>query len=106
MGYRLDGVCHVDVATALQAWQAKFPLVSATVIYNLDSSSISAGGLITYVATSKPMTSATITTAPSATIQLSACSNEFLGSYPVQDILLPLAIVVCWALGFQAGMHR
>lgn len=106
MGYRLNSVCHPDVATALQVFQAQFPMVQGVSIYNLNSSSISAGGLITYVATSKPMTTATITTAPSATIQLSACTNEFLGSYPVQDILLPLAVVICWALGFQSGMHR
>lgn len=106
MPYSFNAVCYPDTASALLAFQQSFPQISATNIYNITTSSISATGLLTFVATSKPVTTATVTTAPSQTLQLKACVNDSLAAFPAQDVLFALAIVIIWALGFKSGLAR
>lgn len=106
MGYNYSGVCYGDTAAALAAFRSEFPRASGTILTNLNSSSINATGLITYVATTQTITSATKTTGASVTVQLPTCTTEMLGQYPIQNIVFVVALLVLWALGFQSGLHR
>lgn len=106
MGYAYKNSCYPDTGLALAAFRASFPMTDGTNIVSLTSSSISATGLITFSGGRKVLTTGTNTAIPSQTTQLPACGTEFLDGYPVQDIAFVLVIVICWALGFQSGMHR
>jgi hypothetical protein len=106
MGYAYKNTCYPDTATALVAFQSSFPQLNGTSIVSLTSSSISATGLVTFAGGSTVLTTGTNTAIPLQSIQLPACSTEFLDGSPIQDIAFVLVLVICWALGFQAGMHR
>lgn len=106
MAYAFNQACFPDVASALSAFQSTFPQIAGTQIVNLTTSSIDASGLITFVTQTRAFTTATWTTNPSSTVQLPTCATDSLGGFPLQDVMLGFAIVVCWSLGVLAGMHR
>lgn len=68
MGYAYSGTCFGDTAAALAAFRSDFPYATNNLLVNLNSATISGTGLISYVATTQTITSATKTTGATVTI--------------------------------------
>jgi len=102
MGYAWNGVCHADTASALDAFAASVPALSGNAITSFSSAPfISGSGLVTWSVISNPLTSADPVTV-AGTTQLLNC-NEGVDQWPVQSLLLPIALFFAAFAGFKSG---
>jgi len=103
MGYSWNGVCFPTAADALAAFQDDIPSSSGNAINSFTAQpTISGSGLVTWSISSRPFIAADpITTA--GTTQLLTCSTESMEQWPVQSILMVVALFFAAFAGFKAG---
>lgn len=105
MGYAFKGVCYDRTAGALDAFIKQVPNVDSTGIVTFTAlPTISATGVITWSISHRPLTGTAATTR-TGTTALPQCSASFMDQYPVQSILLPVAIFFAGFLGFRSGFR-
>lgn len=103
MGYAWNGVCYQDTASALQAFALDVPSESGGWINSFTAApTISGAGLITWSISNRPLTT-TGATVRTGTTQLQTCSSEMMDQWPVQSVLLPMALFFAAFLGFRTG---
>lgn len=108
MPFAYSGHCYATVGEALEAFQVSFPKLGDTVWTWHTSSSISAGGLITYSLVSKPSTTNTTSTR-TGTMQLATCSTPDAPAFdPVAAggvfAFFFLGVVMTWILSQNVGL--
>lgn len=105
MPYAWSGVCYQDTATALAAFTNDVPTVDAVGILSFTAApTINASGLITWSISHRPLTGTSATTR-TGTTQLLSCTTPTMEQWPVQSLLLPLAIFFAAALGIRTGLR-
>lgn len=105
MPYAWHGVCYQDTATALDAFSREIPSADAAGIISFTAApTISTGGLVTWSISHRPLTGTTATTR-TGTTQLQTCTTPTMEQWPVQSVLLPLAIFFAAALGIRSGLR-
>lgn len=103
MGYAWNGVCFPDTATALGAFIKDVPAVNPSGINTFTGApTISGTGLITWSISNRPLNTTDATTRIGTT-QLLACSSESMDQWPVQSLLLLLALFFAAFVGFKTG---
>lgn len=104
MGYAWNGTCYPDAASAHSAFMRDVPNANAAGILAFTAPpSYNSSGLITWSISHRPLTGTTATTR-TGTTQLMTCT-ESLAQWPVQSILFPALLFICFALGFRAGFR-
>lgn len=105
MPYAWHGVCYQDTATALDAFARDIPSADAAGIISFTAApTISTGALVTWSISHRPLTDTTATTRIGTT-QLQTCTTPTMEQWPVQSVLLPLAIFFAAALGIRSGLR-
>lgn len=105
MPYAWHGVCYQDTATALDAFSLEIPSAGGAGIISFTAApTISTGGLVTWSISHRPLTGTTATTR-TGTTQLQTCTTPTMEQWPVQSVLLPLAIFFAAALGIRSGLR-
>jgi len=103
MGYSWNGVCFPTSADALAAFTDDIPSSSGNAINSFSSQpTISGSGLVTWSISNRPF-SAADSTVTSGTTQLLTCSTESMEQWPVQSIVLVVALFFAAFAGFKAG---
>jgi len=102
MGYAWNGVCHPDTGAALNAFAASVPAVTGSAVNSFAAvPGISGSGLVSWSIVSKPLTSADVVMV-TGTTQLLTCT-EGVDQWPVQSLLLPIALFFAAFAGFKTG---
>lgn len=103
MGYAWNGACFPDTATALAEFINDVPSVSPTGINSFTAvPTISGTGLISWSISNRPLNSTTADTR-TGTTQLLTCTSETMEQWPVQSLLLPIALFFAAFMGFKTG---
>lgn len=102
MGFAWNGVCYPDTVSALNAFSASVPSVAGAVVNSFSTPpAITGSGLVSWSINSKPLTAADAVTV-TGTTQLMTCA-EGLDQWPVQSLLVPIALFFAAFAGFKAG---
>lgn len=105
MPYAWHGVCYQNTAMALDAFAREIPSADAAGIISFTAApTISTGGLVTWSISHRPLTGTTATTR-TGTTQLQTCTTPTMEQWPVQSVLLPLAIFFAAAFGIRSGLR-
>lgn len=105
MPYAWQNVCYQDTATALDAFARSIPTADPVGIISFTTSpTINASGLVTWSISHRPLTGTTATTR-TGTTQLLTCSTPTMEQWPIQSLLVPLAIFFAAALGIRTGLR-
>lgn len=105
MPYAWHGVCYQDTSMALEAFAVEIPSADAVGIIAFTAApTINASGLITWSISHRPLTVSTATTR-TGTTQLLSCSTPTMEQWPIQSLLLPVAIFFAAALGIRSGLR-
>ena len=72
--FAINGLCYAAPADALTAFNNLYPIVGETNMTYLVSSSVTAGGVLTYSLNTRPITGNTLTSR-AGTLQLTPCTN-------------------------------
>lgn len=105
MPYAWHGVCYQDTATALDAFAREIPSADGAGIISFTAApTINASGLVSWSISHRPLAGTTATTR-TGTTQLLSCSTPTMEQWPVQSVLLPLAIFFAAALGIRSGLR-
>ncbi len=105
MPYAWRGVCYQDTASALEAFAVEIPSADAAGIISFTAApTISASGLVSWSISHRPLTGTTATTR-TGTTQLLSCSTPTMEQWPIQSLLLPVAIFFAAALGIRSGLR-
>jgi len=103
MGYAWNGACFPDTATALSEFIKDVPAVDSSGINTFTAApTISGTGLITWSISNRPLNTTAATTW-TGTTQLLTCSSESMEQWPVQSLLLPIALFFAAFMGFKTG---
>ena len=104
MGYAWNGACYPDANSALESFKLDIPSADAAGVISFNAvPSISASGLVSWSISHRPLTG-TAATVRTGTTQLQTCT-ESLAQWPVQSILFPALLFICFALGFRSGFR-
>lgn len=105
MGYAWNGVCYQDTASALAAFTKDVPNIDASGINSFTTSpTISGSGLISWAITNRPLNAAS-DSAWTGSTQLLSCASELMDQYPVQSVLLIVALFFAAFAGFRTGFR-
>lgn len=105
MPYAWHGVCYQNTAMALDAFAREIPSADAAGIISFTAApTISTEGLVTWSISHRPLTGTTATTR-TGTTQLQTCTAPTMEQWPVQSVLLPLAIFFAAAVGIRSGLR-
>lgn len=99
MGFSLNGSCYQDSPAALLAWKNQFPTADAGVIVQLNSSSATAGGLLSYATTATDLTSNASKT-NAGTVQMRACDYNDVTLGQDYGFSVFIGCSLMFALGF------
>ncbi|MBN8461497.1 MAG: hypothetical protein J0M01_01575 [Dechloromonas sp.] len=101
MGFGWNGVCYPDAPAALEAFALDVPSSdSGGVNAFVGMPSISGGGLVSWSIVKIPFGGDAVTS--TGTTQLQAC-NEGVEQWPVQSLLLVVALFFAAFSGFRTG---
>lgn len=107
--FQVKDVCLPDAPTALNYWKAQFPTPPDAngAMWYVNTASINVvSGVIT--GTLKRSTSSVTTNITGVT--LPACTPDVqtfvFDKYPVQEILFPVALILCFIFGFGQGRAK
>lgn len=105
MPYAWNGICYEDTASALEAFARSIPSADSAGINSFATQPfITAGGLITWQISNRPLTSADATVR-TGTTQLLPCSTPYLDQFPLQSLLLPVAFMFAAFMGIRTGLR-
>lgn len=105
MPYGWKGVCYSNVNDAVAAFSASLGDVDAFGTITQTSAPTHAGnGLIAWSIKYRPFTATASTTVTGST-QLPYCATPTYSQYPVQSILVPIALFFAAFLGFRSGFR-
>lgn len=106
MGFAFGGVCYETMDEGVSAFAASFPKVDAGAVVELVSAVAQSGstGLFDYSVSQQNIATGAVTTL-AGTLGLEYCPDESMAQYANADLLMVVAIVVCWALGFGSGLR-
>lgn len=103
MGYSWNGVCYPDTAAALSAFALDIPTSNPSGINAFTAApTINGTGLISWSISNRPFSGSTATTR-TGTTQLLTCSEPMMNQWPLESILLVLALFFAAFGGFRAG---
>lgn len=102
MGYAWNGICYQTTTAALSAFAEDVPSIDAAGINAFTAApTISGTGLITWSISNRPLSGTTSTTR-TGTTQLLTCT-ETVEQWPIQSILVPIALFFAAFIGFKTG---
>lgn len=105
MGYAFNRVCYDTTAGALEAFIKQVPNVDPVGITTFTAlPTISGVGVISWSISHRPLTGTAATTR-TGTTALPQCSSSYMDQYPLQSILLPLALFFAAFIGFRSGFR-
>ena len=99
MGYSLNGSCFKDAPEALRGWNNQFPMADAGVVVQLNSSSATAGGLLSYATTATDLTSNSTKT-NAGTVQMRVCDYNDVTLGQDYGFSVFIGCSLMFALGF------
>jgi hypothetical protein len=103
MGYAWKGICHPTTTAALDQFKEDVPSIDAVGLTAFTAQpTISGTGLITWSISHRPLTGTAATTR-TGTTQLQTCTTESMDQWPVQSLLLIVALFFAGFLGFKTG---
>lgn len=105
MPYAWNNVCYQDTAGALEAFALSIPSADAAGIITFTAApTINASGLVSWSISHRPLTGTSATTR-TGTTQLLSCTTPTMEQWPVQSLLVPLAIFFAAAFGIRTGLR-
>lgn len=104
MGYAWNGICYPDANTAKDAFALDVPASNPSGINAFTAApTVSGSGLITWSISNRPLTG-TAATVRTGTTQLQTCT-ESVEQWPIQSIILPVALFFAAFMGFKTGFR-
>lgn len=104
MGYAWNGTCYQSGQAALDAFAVTMVGGGDGAITTFtDAPTINGSGLITWSISHRPLTDTTATTR-TGTTQLLSCSTESMQQWPVQSILVFVALFFAAFSGLKTGL--
>ena len=99
MGYSLNGSCFKDAPAALLGWNNQFPMADAGVVVQLNSSSATAGGLLSYATTATDLIANSSKT-NAGTVQMRVCDYNDVTLGQDYGFSVFIGCSLMFALGF------
>jgi hypothetical protein len=105
MGYAWGGTCHQTTTAALARFTADMTDGNSSGINTFTAApTISAGGVITWSISNRPLSTTTATTR-TGTTALPTCTSDSVDQWATQSILLIVALFFAAIAGFRTGFR-
>ena len=103
VGYAYNGQCYSSTSEANLAFQKDFTQYDGTHVNTLNSSTVSATGVVTYSITSRSLDSAVAPVTRTGTFTLRQCDYSFVQTKDIPDMALAGLLFFAAFLGFLSG---